>query len=78
MIRDPDSPASFDLVAAAFGCHQPGRYRGAARVMELSVCSNEWQVRESGVQYHKRVRERKLSLGSSKNMRCLPEQCRNG
>jgi hypothetical protein len=31
MIRDPDSPASFDL-AAAFGRHQPGRYRDG-RVM---------------------------------------------
>ena len=31
MIRDPDSPLSFDL-AAAFGRHQPGRGRGG-RVM---------------------------------------------
>ena len=31
MIRDPDSPPSFDL-AAAFGRHQPGRGRGG-RVM---------------------------------------------
>ena len=39
MIRDPDSPASFDL-AAAFGRHQPGRSRGG-RVIVLRVGCGE-------------------------------------
>ncbi len=45
MIRDPDSPLSFDP-AAAFGRHQPGRGRGG-RVMhteELELLPSEMDV----------------------------------
>ena len=42
MIRDPDSPASFDL-AAAFGRHQPGRSRGG-RVMGLTTASARQRI----------------------------------
>jgi hypothetical protein len=42
MIRDPDSPLSFDL-AAAFGRHQPGPSRGG-RVMGLTTASARQRV----------------------------------